>query len=195
MIRNLLLTGSVVLACMAVTGCSGDASSSPGPKGSQPTSPGTRANPVPVHDRHFVVRKTKLRLPGYCTPAKATRILTILVAAFNAGEASRMGRFFGRRGAFDAYAATTPAHARGSVRGAAQVASFVRRRHPRGDAWTMLFVDPPLGKAGLPETAVYDLGIRVTVNGRTISEGGAKAVVDCRSGHIVQWVGPSRGPT
>src|SRR5919199_123211 len=50
--RNLLLTGSVVLACMGVTGCSGDASSSPGPKGSQPTSPGTRANPVPVHDRH-----------------------------------------------------------------------------------------------------------------------------------------------
>lgn len=59
------------------------------------------------------------------------------------------------------------------------------------EVWHVTDLAPPAGTAGLPDTAVYGVALRIT-SGSQEREGGAKLVVDCASGMISHMVGPNR---
>jgi hypothetical protein len=147
---------------------------------------------APVYDAKFGVHKTPLTLPRACKPVVVVHRLAVLVRAFNSGNAPEFARSFASAGSFKPYSETLRDE-RPYLSGP-EVASFVTSRHAKGDGWTLLFVFPPLGRAGLPRVAVYGVGVRVTQRGKTISVGGSKAVIDCKSGLIQNWVGPKAGP-
>jgi hypothetical protein len=46
----------------------------------------------------------------------------------------------------------------------------------------------------LPDEATYGLSLRVSQRGALVRRGGARLIVDCRSGLLVTWVGPAYGP-
>jgi hypothetical protein len=172
---------SFLVVLLAASGCGGKSAAK-------------AAEPIPVRAKGFTVQKTPLELPGRCVPDTVTNAFVRMTRAFNEGRGEDFARAFRPLGTFDAYAATAPHPGVPFLRGRREVASFVATRHAAGDQWTLLFVSPPTGRARLPEAAIYGLGIRVSSEGYTVSEGGAKAVVHCATGEILNWVGPSRGP-
>lgn len=147
---------------------------------------------TPITDPWFEVQPTTVRLPRLCRVSKMIRDFKGLVGAFDRGEARRFAAFFTPDAPFNPYAGTS--RRRQPLRGRREIAEFASQRHARGDRWTLVFVSPPKGRVGLPKVAVYGLGLRVSQDGRIVSEGGAKAVIDCRSGLIMGWVGPRVGP-
>lgn len=74
------------------------------------------------------------------------------------------------------------------------IVSFVAERHEAGDGWSATKLQPPTGQAGSPDEATYGLALRVSQPGELVRRGGAKLIVDCRSGLLVTWVGPGYGP-
>lgn len=184
--------GTVAVVLLVASSCGSHSS----PRGGAGVSSGSKpraAIDVPIRASGFLVQKTALRLPRRCAPRLVADALLQIASAFNHGQASKFANGFRPGAGFDAYSATRADH-KPFLRGRTEIAAFVRARHSRGDGWTLLFVSPPTGRTRLPEAAIYGLGIRVTSHGRTVFEGGAKAVVDCASGEILNWVGPSHGP-
>jgi hypothetical protein len=98
-----------------------------------------------------------------------------------------LSRHFTKRGQFHAYTGTI--HGTGSV-GRAQIARFAAARAAAGDGWTATVLHAPVGKPAPPTRAVYGLGLRIYRNGLAARSGGAKLVVDCRSGLLLKWIGP-----
>lgn len=74
------------------------------------------------------------------------------------------------------------------------IVDFITERHRAGDGWSAVKLAAPTGDVGLPDRAIYALGFRITQRGAFIRRGGAKLVVDCRSGLLLAWVGPAYGP-
>ena len=173
----LLMLGALALVG-SVAGCSGD------------SGPGVV---VPTKDPKFYVGQTRLELPAACAPTPVARRLVEFVRAFNAGETETAARAFQPSGDFHPYNSNgDPGNA--SLIGRAEIASWLADRHKRGDGWTLTFIWPPLGRAGLPSHTPYGVGIRVSSDGESVFENGSKAVIDCQSGLIIGWVGPVPGP-
>jgi hypothetical protein len=59
-----------------------------------------------------------------------------------------------------------------------------------GDHWTLISVEPPVGAAGLPDSAVYGATLTVRPHARPIRSE-AKIVMECHTGLIQRMVGPT----
>jgi hypothetical protein len=104
-----------------------------------------------------------------------------MLRSFNLGDADRFARGFTSRGQFHPYTASI--HGSGFI-GRPKIAAFVRKRYAAGDGWTAIALHPPANFFG--DRAIYQLVLRVV----NVGEGGAKLVIDCRSGLLSAWVGP-----
>jgi hypothetical protein len=142
------------------------------------------ATGVPPVAPHFRVTKPGVALPRLCRPAPVVRRVVSILTAFDAGHGDAFARGFTRRGDLAPYGGT-PEYA-----GRAAIARFAVSRHRAGDGWSATILHPPLGSAGLPAEAVYELGLTVRYRGRMLEGRGAKLVVDCHSTLIRKWVGP-----
>lgn len=83
-----------------------------------------------------------------------------------------------------------PNGSEGALRTQPQFAAFVSELHARGEVWIYVSLTPPTGTAGLPDTAVYGVSLTIRKGGST-RPGGAKVVIDCRTGLISRMVGPA----
>jgi hypothetical protein len=137
----------------------------------------------------FVVTPSAVELPGRCNVTSVERRVRAVLSVFNLGFGPLFAKNFVRRGQFHPYTGTIKGS--GFV-GRGRIADFVRTRYRKGDGWTASRLLSPQGSAGLPTRAVYGLDFRVSYQGAVVAEhAGAKLVVDCRSGLLEKWVGPS----
>ncbi len=137
----------------------------------------------------FSVARAGVALPVPCIPSRVQSNVRALLTSFNNGLGGALARRFVARGRFHPYTGSVIG---GRLIGRRAVASFVRTRYNAGDGWTASRLAPPQGPAGLPDHAVYGLMFAVTYQGTLIAaEAAAKLVVDCRSGLLRRWVGPS----
>lgn len=135
----------------------------------------------------FALGATRVPSPKRCGPSAVRARVESMLRTFNLGEADRFARGFAPAGQFHPYT--------GSISGVGfvgrpKIAAFARKRYVSGDGWTAIALQPPSGNVGLPERAIYQLMLRITTRTVTFAEGGAKLVVDCRSGLVTAWIGP-----
>lgn len=148
----------------------------------------TAGTNAPARSADFRLGSTTIRLPKSCRPAAVKRRVIVAVAAFNVGRADAFAHAFTKRGEFHPYSASIGA---GFI-GRARIARFVNDRYRAGDGWTATRLQPPRGSVGLPKWAVYGLSLRVGHQGTLLGEEvGAKLVIDCASGLLTRWIGPS----
>jgi hypothetical protein len=137
----------------------------------------------------FVVTPARVNLPPRCNASAVERRVRGVLSVFNLGFGPLFAKHFALRGQFHPY---TSAIKGTNVVGRGRIASFVRARYRKGDGWTASRPLSPQGSVGLPKHAVYGLEFRVSYQGAVIAEQvGAKLVIDCRSGLLQTWVGPS----
>jgi hypothetical protein len=143
-----------------------------------------RPSPSPV-EPGFVIRATTASLTGKCEPSVAARRLIALLDAFNQGRARAFSRGFAYRSTFEPY--NDSRLAPGTLGPGRAIEQFVWRRHRRGDSWAATTLVPPVEARG---QAIYGLDLKVRVGGRRFTTG-AKVVIDCRTGRVPRWVGPT----
>lgn len=164
----------------------------PRPPGWRPGAPAvacSRGPNAPTLAPEFRIPSTRVPLPSRCRPTTVRRTVSRALAAFNVGLGDEFARRFVVRGQFHPY---TGSIAGSGFVGRKAIARFVRGRYRAGDGWTATRLIAPRGPAGLPEGAVYGLDFRVTYQGAVFAEAvSSKLVVDCRSGLVARWVGPS----
>jgi hypothetical protein len=137
----------------------------------------------------FVVTPARIDLPPRCNAAAVERRVRSALSVFNLGFGPDFAKHFALRGQFHPY--TGSIKGQGFI-GRGRIAGFVRTRYRKGDGWTASRLLSPQGSVGLPKRAVYGLAFRVSYQGAVVAEqAGAKLVVDCRSGLLTRWVGPS----
>jgi hypothetical protein len=129
----------------------------------------------------FVLDGTQVPLPKGCRPSAVRARVESMLRSFNLGDGDRFARGFTPAGQFHPYTASI--HGSGFI-GRAKIAGFVRARYVARDGWTGTSLHPPSGDA-LRDRAVYLLRLRIAEQA-----GGAKLVVDCRSGLVHAWIGP-----
>lgn len=173
-----VVLAALVVLSIVLAGCDGN---------------GRDAAAVPARDRAFVLGSTSVNLPPPCAPARVSRRLVSFILAFNRGEGNVAAALFSGAGAFNAYGFSATAD-KPYLQGRDEIGSWIKERHERGEGWTLTFVHPPTGKAGLPTRTTYGVGVRVSSDGRSVLEDGAKAVIDCATGLIIEWIGPQAGP-
>jgi len=137
----------------------------------------------------FVLTPARVNLPPRCNPAAVHRKVRRMLSVFNLGFGPIFAKHFTRTGNLHPY---TGSIAGSGFVGRGRIASFVRTRYRKGDGWTASRLLSPQGSVGLPKRTVYGLEFRVSYQGAVVAEqAGAKLVVDCRSGLLTRWVGPS----
>jgi hypothetical protein len=143
---------------------------------------------APARTADFRLGSTTINLPKACRPAAVNRRVSAALASFNAGRADAFAHAFTKRGEFHPYPASIAAGFVGRLR----IARFANDRYRAGDGWTATRLQPPRGSVGLPKWTVYGLSLRVGHQGTLLSEQvGAKLVIDCASGLLRRWIGPS----
>jgi hypothetical protein len=116
-----------------------------------------------------------------------------LVADMDAGNGTAVAAHFlaGPDLRWEVYGHFDPPNgSKGALRTATAIASFAHEVRASHDLWTYLAAVPPVGNAGLPDTAVYGLSLRIKANAGERAAG-AKVVIDCNSGRITHMVGPN----
>jgi hypothetical protein len=136
-----------------------------------------------------------VELSPKCRPSVVRRLLIGMLDAFNRGESLRFAEGFASEGFFQPYPGTFPDIAQEGLVGEAQIEAFVRERHEARDGWSATELSPPLGEAGVDDEAVYGMTLVLTSAGNHAGVGGAKVVIDCRSGLVADWVGPPQAPS
>lgn len=137
----------------------------------------------------FAIRGTHLNLPAACALSPATERIVTFVRAFNTGDTQDAVRAFDRTAELLVHEPPTPAQT-----GRDEIAEWLEARHRRGEGWTLFFIWAPTGRAGLPLRTFYSVGVRVSRHGKVVLERGAQAVIDCKTGLILTWLGPRYGP-
>jgi hypothetical protein len=132
----------------------------------------------------FRLATAPVRFPKPCRAGTVETRVASMLRAFNLGAGDRFARGFSAAGRFHPYTASSSGT--GFV-GRAKIAGFVGARHAAGDGWTGLSLHPPAGGVSRG-TAAYLLKLRLADR-----VGGAKLVVNCRSGLLRAWVGPAVG--
>lgn len=135
----------------------------------------------------FAVAATPPALPSRCRPGPVSARILHAVRAFNLGAGAAFARDFTGHALMQPYTGS-PTFVQ--LVGRAPLRRFAGDRYARGDGWTASAVVPPSGRANLPQEGIYRLDLRVTSRGAPFGAGGAKVVVDCRTGLITVWVGP-----
>ena len=140
----------------------------------------------------FSVSRTEVRLPPRCRPEPVSRRLLRMLELFNSGHAGAFAEHFATP-AFHPYSSRIAGR---GFQSRQEITAFAAHRHRAGDAWSAARLEPPQGEVGLPREAVYGLVVAVSQHGQggRVESGGAKIVVDCRTGLVSKWLGPSDGP-
>jgi hypothetical protein len=121
-------------------------------------------------------------LPRACGATRVRSSVRGLLTAFNGGAGEAFAARFAQRGGLRAYAGS-------AVSGRRALTRFVRTRYDAGDGWTATRLTPPRDGH---DQAVYGLRLAVSYQGAIVRAGAAaKLTVDCRSGLIRRWAGPS----
>jgi hypothetical protein len=134
------------------------------------------------------VTPTRVTLPPKCAPERVRKSVVGALVAFNQGLGEDFGRHFVRGGQFLPYSRSI----KEAFVGRRAIARFTKLRYSAGDGWTAGRLYTPQTSVGLPTKAVYGVAIRVSHQGRAVSEElGAKLVLDCNSGLLRFWGGPA----
>jgi hypothetical protein len=135
----------------------------------------------------FRLRGRSARLPGRCEPTRTQRTLRSALAAFNAG----LGDAFGERFARNALL-TSGGIARSSR---PRIAAFAHTRYHSGEGWTARVLRAPgrATRSGSRQVAVYRLELSVSRPVEAPSPASARIALDCASGLIRTWRGPTVG--
>lgn len=137
----------------------------------------------------FRVAPAGVALPARCRLASVRSNVQGLLTSFNTGLGDAFASRFLVRGQFHPY---TRSIVGSGLIGRGTVARFVRARYSAGDGWTASRLTAPRGPVGLRGQAVYGLQFAVSYQGASVkAKAAAKLVVDCRSGLLRRWVGPS----
>jgi hypothetical protein len=179
---------SALLAAVCA-GCGGGTTATTPTTGARaPTPAGTLSTAFPVASE-----QGELRLPESCSLARVEARLRALAADVTSGDGSAVAANFLATSRFrwEVYEHLDPPNGvKGALQTSDDVESFVHDIHSKGTVWSFRAAVPPVGAAGLPQTAVYGLDLMVRSGGRERAAG-AKVVVDCASGLIGHMVGPS----
>jgi hypothetical protein len=139
----------------------------------------------------LTVHPAAVELPPNCDVAAVQARLVGIVHAFNTGDGRSFARYFTRRPSFQPYTGDVGRkYAKGARVSRRELARFVRSRYAARDGWTISQLMAPQGSIGLPQAAVYGLGLTVSFPGGSVA-GGSKIVVSCSSGLVRRWVGPA----
>jgi len=133
----------------------------------------------------FRLRRGSARLPGRCEPARALRTLSSALSAFNAS----LGEAFGQRFVRAPLLASRGAELRSRRR----IASFAHAKYGAGEGWTASVLHAPnrVGRSGSHRVATYRLGLVVSRPVENAVPARAEVALDCGSGLIRSWRGPS----
>lgn len=169
----------------------------PQPRGWSPSGPVVACTAGPnarALAASFRVHSTPIALPEACRPAAARQRVRSALVAFNVGAGETFARSFVASSGFHPYTASFPGT---GLIGRARIARFVSSRYRAGDGWTATRLLPPRGTVGLPKWAAYGLEFQLSHQGALVTtRASAKLVLDCQSGLLDGWVGPSlRLPT
>ena len=137
----------------------------------------------------FRLGPTSIELPKRCKPAKVKPRVRAVLVAFNLGGGDDFAKHFLRRGQFHPYTASISGN---GFSGRARIARFVSARYQAGDGWTARRLFPPRGAVRVPKWTLYRVELRIAYQGTAVSEpSGANLVVDCATGLLRSWSGPS----
>lgn len=128
----------------------------------------------------FRVGRTPGRLPPGCAPSGVRDRVTAMLAAVNRGDGKLFTSEFAKDSLFRSGGTTIARRDR---------ARFVSGRFRDGTGWTALQLQPP--RKASRRSAAFALRLRVTNGGSVVGDRKVAIVIDCSSGLIRRWVGPS----
>jgi hypothetical protein len=133
----------------------------------------------------FRIARGGSSLPAPCRPTRVRGAVRDLLTSFNGGRGEAFAQRFAARGRLRAYTGSR-------TTGRRALARFVRARYDAGDGWTAGRLVPPRRPGGRGEQAAYALRLTVSHQGTVVSTAAAaNLAVDCRSGLLRGWTGPS----
>lgn len=137
------------------------------------------------------VPSSRVALPGRCAVAEVVERLESLTRGISSGDGAAVAaQFEAGEGLWEVYDHMNPPNGTaGGLDSPRAVLAFADEVHRRGEVWTYVDLAPPVGTAGLPDSAGFGFSITVAAGGATRTDGG-KVAVDCGSGLISHMVGP-----
>jgi hypothetical protein len=184
------LVAVAVIAALASTLAACDSGESERPTTRAETTSSSPVTTAPPTTPSFSVARTPVELAARCRPRPVRQLVVAMLTAFNLGAGGVFADGF-IKPIFHPYSFRI---AGSGFTDQDSIVSFVAERHQAGDGWSAIKLQPPTGEVGLPDEAIYGLDLRVSQRGALVRRGGAKLIVDCRSGLLVTWVGPAYGP-
>lgn len=145
--------------------------------------------PVAATTPDFVIIPAHRSFDRPCVPRAAAGRIVSMLQAFNRGDGAHAAAAFAQTGSLEPYTGTQDAATPRAV-GRRLIARYVVERHRTGDGWTASTVAPPSGHGGRPRHAIYEVRLVVQLRG-VEHAAAAKIVLNCRSGLIEKWVGPT----